>query len=144
MIRKAITFTNFNDEEVTEIHHFHLSRPEVIELEASLDGGLSATLKSIIGEVHNRKLIEYFKLIILASYGIKSDDGRHFRKSQEIARDFEQSAAYDSLYMELLSDANVAAAFIEGVLPRLEDQDKPLLPPPSPNWTTPPAKTQGA
>ena len=132
MLRYPITYTNFNGDKVTETFHFHLSRPEVVQLEASIDGGLSGTLKAIVDSEDIRKIIEYFKIIILTSYGEKSDDGRHFRKSPEMARDFEQSAAFDELYMTLAGNAEKAAAFVQGILPKMEDQDKPSFPPPTP------------
>ena len=63
-------------------------------------------------------LIELFKDLILKSVGVKSEDGRHFYKSDKIREDFECSAVYDIIYTELLSSEDNAVNFFIGVLPK--------------------------
>lgn len=51
------------------------------------------------------------------SYGEKSPDGKRFVKSEELSTAFSQTEAYSQLYMELATDADKAAEFINGVIP---------------------------
>lgn len=138
MLKKTITYTDFNDEEVSEDFFFHLSKAELVELEMSHEGGLSQSLQNIIDAEDNKRLIEEFKNIILGSYGQKSLDGRRFVKNQTLREEFESTEAYSTLFMELVTDTGAAVEFINGVIPAgmaeeaaklTEGQDKPALAP---------------
>ena len=64
-----------------------------------------------------------FKGLILDSYGEKSADGIQFEKSDSIRKRFEQSEAYSELFMELATNSESAANFINGIIPKdLRDQ----------------------
>ena len=101
-----------------------------------------------------QSVVAFFHLskaeLIDFSYGIKSSDGQYFEKSEEILKRFKSSPAYSELFMELATDDNGAAAFINGVIPNdLKQgelpQDKPSGPPPAPitaEVVTPSAPTQ--
>jgi hypothetical protein len=81
------------------------------------DGGLERLITKIIETHDQARLITYFKKIILDSYGEISDDGIRFVKSKELSTAFSQTDAFNKLYMELVTDADKAAAFINGVVP---------------------------
>ena len=66
----------------------------------------------------NAIIVEVFKDLIRKAYGEKSTDGRHFMKNKEITDSFTATEAYSELFMEFLSDANAAAAFVNGVIPQ--------------------------
>lgn len=117
MLKKTIKYKDFNDEEVEEDFYFHLSKAEIVELEMSVDGGLSESLKKIVASEDTKMIIAEFKKIILMSYGQRSDDGRFFRKTQELRDEFESSEAYSTLFMELLTDMTAAIEFINGIVP---------------------------
>lgn len=117
MLKKTITYTDFNGEEVSEDFFFHLSKAELVELEMSHTEGLSAALERIIAAQDNKALIAEFKNLILSSYGKKSDDGRRFIKSQELREEFESSEAYSTLFMELVTDTDAAIDFVQGMIP---------------------------
>ena len=118
MLKKTITYTNFNDEEVSEDHFFHLSKAELVELEMSHQDGLSEALKAIIEAQDGKAIISEFKKIILGAYGKKSADGKRFVKTQELRDEFESSEAYSTLFMELVTDADKAAEFVNGIVPQ--------------------------
>jgi hypothetical protein len=118
MLKHDITYENFDGEQVTETFYFNLTKTEIIELEVGYDGGLEATIKRIIAANENRKLVAEFKKIVLLAYGVKSEDGKRFIKSDQIREEFSQTAAYDELFIKLASDADYAADFIKGILPK--------------------------
>ncbi len=117
MLKKTITYEDFNGETVSEDFFFHLSKAELVELELSHEGGLSASLQRIVAAEDGKGIIAEFKNIILGAYGKRSDDGRRFIKNQQLREEFESSEAYSTLFMELVTDTDVAVEFINGVIP---------------------------
>lgn len=118
MLKREITYENFDEEEVTGVFYFNISKPELIELEVEKQGGFSNWLKKIFEAKDNKTIIEQFKRIILLAYGEKSDDGNRFIKSDELRTAFSQTAAFEALFMELAMDEGAAAAFIIGSMPK--------------------------
>jgi hypothetical protein len=132
MLKRPITYTDFDENKITEVFYFHLSKAEIVELEVSYQDSMEAALKRIIASNDRAKLVAEFKKLILLSYGVKSADGKRFIKTDEAAKEFAQTAAYDALFMELATDANAAAIFVKGILPKdltQQPQDKPVGPP---------------
>jgi hypothetical protein len=118
MLKREITFTNFDGEKVTETHFFHLSKTELVEMEVETNEGFQARMAKIIASKNNKDLIKEFKQIILMSYGEKSEDGKRFIKNDELRDNFSQTGAYDQLFIELATDDKAAAEFIIGVVPK--------------------------
>lgn len=118
MLKKTIKFTDYFGEERTQDFYFNLTKSELMEMNLSADGGVERLIDKIIQTKDRKKLVTYFKDIILRSYGEKSDDGFQFMKGEEISKRFEQSPAYDQLFMELATDAEKAADFINGIVPK--------------------------
>lgn len=117
MIIKSITYKDFLGNERTEDFRFHLSSAELAEMELSTSGGMERMLNTIVKTQDTPKLIKIFKDLILKSYGEVSNDGKRFMKSEEMSRAFEESNAYDVLFMELVTDSNKAADFFKGIVP---------------------------
>ncbi len=118
MIKKTITYTDYDGNERTEDFYFNLSKPELIEMQTSEAGGLEKKIEKISKEQDIKKIIELMKDIIQKSYGVKSDDGKRFIKNQDVLDEFMQSEAYSELFMDLATDANAASEFINGILPK--------------------------
>lgn len=121
MLVKSITYPDFNDEIRTEDFLFNLSQAECMEMELSTNGGMQQLIERIVSEKDSEKIVSIFKKLILKAYGIKSPDGKYFRKSDEISKDFESTNAYSVLFMELATNADAAAEFIRKVLPAADD-----------------------
>ena len=117
MIKKTFEYTDYNGTERKETHWFNLSEAELTEMELEVDGGLAQYITRISEEQNGPKIIKIFKDIILRAYGIKSDDGRRFIKSDELKEAFSQTEAYSILFMELATNADKAAEFINGIVP---------------------------
>lgn len=118
MIKKTITYTDYDDNERTETFMFNLSKAEVMEMEVSASGGLSKMLQRLVEEQDIPRIMIIFKELILKSYGVKSPDGKHFVKSEELSTAFCQTEAYSVFFTELMNDTNVAIAFINGIVPQ--------------------------
>lgn len=118
MLKKTITYTDFDGNERTEDFYFNLTKAEVTELELSINGGYSAMIRRVMSEQDAPTIMKTFKKFILDSYGEKSPDGREHFKSKEISEKFMATEAYSTLFMELCTDAKAAADFVNGVLPK--------------------------
>lgn len=119
MLKKVITFTDYDDQVRTEEHFFNLSKAEVIKwLTTSGDYTLDKVLERLSTERNGKKIMEIFEDLIHLSYGRKSLDGRKFEKSDEIWDDFYQTEAYSVLFTELVTDASKAADFVNGIIPK--------------------------
>lgn len=118
MLTKKITYTDFNGEQQTEKFYFNLSKAELLEMEIGKNGGYQNYLKRLINSRNQEEIASIFKMFILKSYGIKSDDGKRFIKSEEISKEFEQTDAYSELYCELVTDTKKATEFFNGLIPQ--------------------------
>lgn len=118
MLKKTLTYQDFNGEEVSEDYFFHLSKAELVELELSHKGGLSESLQKIVASEDGKAIIAEFKNIILLAYGQRSEDGKRFIKNQQLREEFESSEAYSTLFMELVLNTDSAIEFINGVVPK--------------------------
>lgn len=117
MLKKTITYLDYNGNELTEDFYFNLNKAEIMEMELGTEGGLGEFIKKIIKTKDTPALIELFKKLILKAYGEKSADGKRFIKSEEISAAFSQTEAYANLFVELASSDTEAAAFVNGIIP---------------------------
>ena len=124
MLKKTITYIDYNGVERTEDFYFNLSKAEVLELEMGTTGGLTEMINKIVAAQDTPTLIKIFKDLVLRAYGEKSPDGKRFIKSDEIRDAFSQTEAYSNLFMELATDAEAASKFFNGIIP--DNADKPV------------------
>ena len=117
MIKKTVTYTDYNKVERTENFYFNLSKAEVLEMEMSTAGGMAESIQKIIDAKDMPAIIRVFKDLVLKAYGVKSDDGRRFIKSKELSEEFSQTEAYSQIFMELATNADEAAKFVNGIIP---------------------------
>lgn len=118
MLKKTITYEDFNGETVSEDFFFHLSKAELVELEMSHEGGLSTAIQRIVDAEDGKAIVAEFKNIILSAYGQKSLDGKRFVKNQTLRDEFESTEAYSTLFMDLVTNPDAAAEFVNGVIPQ--------------------------
>lgn len=124
MHKETIKYTDYNGTERKEDHYFNLNKAEIMEMELGTTGGLDAKIKKITDTMDAPAIMKFFKDIILKSYGVKSDDGKRFIKSDELSKEFEQTEAYSELFMKLVTDDKAAAKFINETLPKIDDNSK--------------------
>lgn len=117
MLKKIITYTDYNGVERTEPFYFNLSKAELMEMELGVTGGMTEMLNKIIAAKDAPSLMKTFKEMIMKAYGVKSDDGKRLIKSEELSTAFTQTEAYSVLFMELITDDKAAADFVNGIIP---------------------------
>lgn len=119
MLKKTITYEDYDGNERTEDFFFNLSKAEVVDW-LTTSGGytLDKVMEKLIKTENSKEIMEIFKDLIYRSYGEKSLDGRRFIKSKEVKDNFVETEAYSVLYMELIGDAQKASAFFNGIIPK--------------------------
>lgn len=124
MLKKTITYTDYNGSERTEDFYFNLTKAEVMEMEMSTSGGLTEMINRIVAAQDAPAIIGIFKKLVLKAYGVKSPDGKRFIKSEELSTEFSQTEAYSQLFMELATNADEASKFVNGIVPSADKVDK--------------------
>jgi hypothetical protein len=130
MLKKTITYSDYNGTERTEDFYFNLNKAEIMEMEMSTTGGLTESIQRIVAAQDHPEIIKIFKNLVLNAYGVKSADGRRFIKNDELKAEFAQTEAYSILFMELATDADKAAEFVNGIIPadlNVDKADHPAL-----------------
>lgn len=117
MLKKRISYTDYNGNKREEDFYFNLTKAEIMEMEMSTTGGMTEMIQRIIETQDAPSIIKVFKEIIMKSYGEKSPDGKRFVKSPELSEAFSQTEAYSELFMELASDSDAASKFVNGIIP---------------------------
>jgi|SRR5690349_77658 len=118
MIKKTITYTDFDDNQVTEDHYFHLSKAELLDMLAAEDD-IVTRLQRIATSNNGALIMRTFREFIEAAYGERVDnDPRKFYKSAEKTEEFMKSPAFDELLTELVTSEKAAAEFVNGLMPK--------------------------
>ena len=130
MLKKTVNYEDFDGNKRTEDLYFNLTKLEATEFaldlpdeitdEVAKEGASAANMEAatrIVQKLGGKGIIDYIRKLVLKSYGIKSEDGKRFIKSEEISTEFSQTMAFDNLMMELLADDNAASDLIAAVIP---------------------------
>lgn len=118
MLKKRITYTDYDGLQRTEDFYFNLTKSELTEMELTTVGSLRNALQKMVDSNDIVDLAKTFKEIMLKAYGEKSPDGKRFVKSPEISVAFSQTPAYDQFFMELFTDVDKMVAFMNGIVPQ--------------------------
>ena len=116
MHKETITYNDLNGVQRTEDFYFDLSKPEIVKMQASAKGGYDVQLKSIAASLDGAKIMDFFENFVSKAYGVKSEDGRRFMKSDEISRSFMETPAYEVLFEKLVTNDKYAADFVNAVM----------------------------
>ena len=118
MKKETIVYTDYNGVERKEYFFFNFTKAELLEMELGTTGGLSEMIQKIIDTHDTPAIIKIFKEIVLKAYGQKSPDGKRFIKTPELTTEFMQTEAYSTLFMELATNTDKAADFINKIVPQ--------------------------
>lgn len=119
MLKKEITYTDYNGKIRTETFYFNLNKAEITEMDFEYEGGIMKKLNDLAGHGTPKELLDFFKNLVSRSYGEKTEDGRQLVKSPELFTKFSQTEAYSELFVELLSSEENMSAFVNGIIPKV-------------------------
>ena len=132
MLKKTITYNDYNGNQRTEDFYFNLNKVECTEMEASVEGGYTNYIQQIAKSEDIKEIVNVIKMFILKSYGEKSADGKRFIKVDTngvpLSQKFEETEAFVELYMELASSAEKASAFINAIMPTIDSEPAEVVP----------------
>lgn len=127
MVVKEITYLDYDGNEITEPFYFNLRKDEIVKMEMGVAGGLTKKIQQIISTRDTTKILPIFEDFILKSYGVRSDDGKRFIKSRELAEEFTQTNAYSQMFMEFITNPDKFAEFVNGLIEGANTPDKPVI-----------------
>lgn len=130
MLKKTVTYADFDGNERTETLYFNLTQTELIDMAMKLPGGMTEAFGNdpskvdpevagaeLMNKLGGQGIINFIKEVVLKSYGEKSEDGRRFIKDEKITKEFSQTLAYDAIIMEFMTNDVAAAEFINKIIP---------------------------
>lgn len=111
MLKKTITYVDFDGNKTKGDFYFNLTKSELAELEVSLPGGFDGIRKSITDTLAEGRtivgaLLDAYKILIAKAVGTKTADGKHFIKPADFREAFLASDAYSELVIELMNSDN--------------------------------------
>lgn len=122
MLKKTFEYEDYEGNKIKQDAYFHLSEAELTEMTLSEAGGLDKMLQKIVDARNTTEIIRVFKDLICKSYGELAPDGKSFRKTDEkgnpLYLNFIATPMYDQLFMELASDDEAGAIFVNGIMPK--------------------------
>lgn len=122
MLKKTFEYEDYEGNKIKQDAYFHLSEAELTEMTLSEAGGLDKMLQKIVDARDTTEIIRVFKDLICKSYGELAPDGKSFRKTDEkgnpLYLNFIATPMYDQLFMELASDDEAGAIFVNGIMPK--------------------------
>ena len=117
MIKKTVTYKDYNDVERTESFYFHFNEAEILDMEMSVEGGFAERVQRIVDAKDQSSLLKVIKNFVLDAYGVKSENGKRFIKNDDVKAEFVECPAYSMIFMELVTNDTLAAEFVNGVVP---------------------------
>lgn len=117
MIKKTVTYTDYNGESRTETFYFHYTEAEILDMEMSEEGSFTERIQRIIDAKDKTALMKLIKKFVIDAYGVKSEDGKRFMKNDEVKAAFVECPAYSDIFMDMVTNDELAAEFVNGVIP---------------------------
>lgn len=123
MISKKVKYVDFNGNECEETLYFNMNEAEGVRLQhtgAAVLGfdskkEFSTVIEEVVKSGDNKALLDLLDMLLVESYGEKSEDGKRFIKTKAMKEAFIQSAAYPAVYVEIMKDEKAAKNFFKGI-----------------------------
>lgn len=134
MLKKTVTYVDFNEENQVEDCYFNLTKTELMEMAMDLPEAISDSVgddpskmdedkavNKLMETLGSKGILNFIKELVLKSYGVKSEDGRRFIKVDEngkpLSVEFAQTMAFEAIMDEFMSNDLAASEFVNGVIP---------------------------
>lgn len=134
MIKRVITYKDFDGKERIEDAYFNLTKSEMIEFALDLPENVSDTVREkpetmdvdktalkLSDMLGKKGVYNFIKDLVLKSYGVRKDEGRRFAKLDDNGRplwiEFSQTMAYETIMEEFRTNDIEAAKFIQALIP---------------------------
>ena len=122
MIKKTITYEDFNGEKRTKDFYFHMNQVEFAKLNGEVPGGLEKRIQDIIANQDQDAMLRLVDLLVSRSYGERDDEDGGFTKigknGRPLYEKFVNTSAYDNLIIELIQGEKNIVTFLSGIMPK--------------------------
>lgn len=121
MVKKTLTYNDFEGKEITKDFYFNISKMEFRELDRKIPGGLENMIEQIRVEKDENRMLDLMSTLILSSYGEKAEDGRFVKEDawgRKLSSFFKISEAWDVLFLNLLQNEQELNEFLTGIVPK--------------------------
>lgn len=128
MFQYTVAYKDYNGVEHVEKLNFHIMSPEIADLEFNpiFEGSMAEYIRTAMASGEGQKVYTFFKMMIVNSYGRRSEDGSRFIKKAEYTEDFLNSPAYERFFEWLTLDSpdgKNAEQFWLGIMPERITKD---------------------
>lgn len=119
MYKRNIKYVDFDGVDQDAEVYFHLSKSKLFKFVGQFGNidELQDRIAAMVGTANVAELIALFETLIIFSYGERID-AKTFRQSEQLSQDFLDTAIYDALFTELLTNAGKAVEFFNCVIPQ--------------------------
>lgn len=126
MLKQKVQYEDFDGATQVEDLYFNLNRMELIALQSRYGKeDMAAYIDKLVEDKDIEKVYEILNDIVLSAYGIRSEDGKRFLKSETIREEFKQSLAYDALIEDFHDETRkVLESFIVGITAHIRGINK--------------------
>lgn len=138
MLRKVFKYEDYDGNEKELTAYFHLNKNDCVDLDIAFqdEGGLIEYLKTLVQESKENPnlamkdpFVRFVRLLVSKSYGERPlSDPSLFLKEDDygrpLVRKFKGTPAYDEFVFNLLSGKEDLAAFCDGIMPKINDEQK--------------------
>lgn len=108
MVKKSLTYKDFNNNERTEEFLFNLTDLEGAELAMDFPADVIEGRVGAFDALGYNGTLALVKNTVLKAYGVKSEDGRSFIKSEKLTEAFASTKAFSIIVMDLFKDKGKA------------------------------------
>lgn len=123
MIKEHIAYTDFNGNESNTDLYFNLTRLDAVKIIRKF--GTPKDFQTKIADIAKSgdalAMLDLIEYVIEMSYGVKSEDGQRFKKSQAIVDDFKASAAYEAFLEKLITKDGYLEDFFSRLVPEAKE-----------------------
>jgi hypothetical protein len=122
MIKRTVTYTDFDGNVQTDEVYFHLSKQEFIDL-TEMEAEVRSWAERFNGEEREltseeiRGVLALVRKLGLKGYGERSADGKRFVKSAQLAEEFSQTALWDEFLFSLFQNPDELNQFLVSLVP---------------------------
>jgi hypothetical protein len=115
VVKRDITFSNIDNEEVTETWYFSLGKKDVLDMELAHREDRDAFLKSIVSDKNGHDLLIVWRDLLFRAVGKRV--GNQLVKNSEVLAEFEYGGAFEQLLSEFIEDVEGGAKFFIDIMP---------------------------
>lgn len=122
MIKKQVTYVDFNGKTKTEELRFHMNKLEYLKFLGIIGGDLEAKIAELTKEENFSGMIELLENLLVKSYGIL--EGEKFIKNDQLREDFSNSEQLAEIFADIITNPVEAKSFFEQVGPGVPKSPK--------------------